>query len=333
VIRARLAVVLAAGAMVGCPKHRDRRDDHPGSGSGSGSAADARVPADLVTVGDPVPTLPPAPAQPSPPASLPAPGLEAPSDAMVALGEVLFYDGRLALDGQSACARCHQPAADYAGPATTVTADGKPNLRHAPALVNLAWQHAFGWDGRYATLADQLTAHVKGQQANPLEAAIARLGTKPMYRALAARALGHADEPPAALDADTARTALAAFALTRYQGDAPWDKAERAADPPRELVAGYQLFTGKAQCANCHAPPLYTDGGYHRLGLIATHDDGRGKLDPDAAGAFAAPRCGPRSSTTAARRRSMPRSTGTSPAAPARVRPPPRSIRRSGRSR
>jgi len=39
----------------------------------------------------------------------------------------------------------------------------------------------------------------------------------------------------------------------------------------------------------CHAPPLYTDLGYHRLGLIAVADEGRGRVDPSLRGAFATP--------------------------------------------
>jgi cytochrome c peroxidase len=56
-----------------------------------------------------------------------------------------------------------------------------------------------------------------------------------------------------------------------------------------DVKAGYQLFLGKAQCATCHPPPLYTDNGFHRLGLIALKDEGHGRVDPAAAGAFATP--------------------------------------------
>jgi len=55
------------------------------------------------------------------------------------------------------------------------------------------------------------------------------------------------------------------------------------------VVAGYALFTGKARCGSCHPPPLYTDHDYHRLGLIASPDDGRGRVDPALAGAFKTP--------------------------------------------
>jgi cytochrome c peroxidase len=221
---------------------------------------------------------PPAPPLPEVPPGLPA--MEQPAFVTreaVALGELLFREPQLASDGKTACATCHDPAHGFSGGKTT-TAAGEPNLRRASALVNLAWKKEFGWDGRYGSLVDQLRAHVRGQQGE-LTVALARL--EPL-RAQFER-LGGAT-------AEAAIGALAAYVATRYEGDAPWDRVERnRRGSEADLAAGYQLFTGKAQCAVCHPPPLYTDLGYHRLGLIASHDDGRGRVDPARAGAFATP--------------------------------------------
>jgi cytochrome c peroxidase len=241
---------------------------------------------------DALPVLPPAPPLPPVPAGLPA----LPDDAAraritpeaVALGELLFFDPRLAADGKTSCASCHDPGRGYAGAGRTPTADGKPNLRRAPALVNLAWRRTFGWDGRYPTLVEHLRAHLRGQLGDEPAVAIARLATRPIYRAHLARQPGGAP----ADDAARALDALAAFTLTRYAGDAPWDRVERRPDAvPAEVRAGYALFLGKAQCSICHVPPLYGDLRYHRLGLIAAHDEGRGRVEPtpSAQGAFATP--------------------------------------------
>jgi cytochrome c peroxidase len=228
--------------------------------------------------------LPPAPPLPEVPHGLPAvqqaPGV---TPEAVALGELLFHELQLASDGKTACATCHDPAHGFSG-GMTKTATGQPNLRRVPALVDLAWKKDFGWDGRYASLADQLRAHIRGQQGE-LAAAIGRLTELPVLRA-------HFDRIGGATP-DIVIGALAAYVATRYDGDAPWDRAERnrrgTTKEESDLDAGYQLFTGKAQCAVCHPPPLYTDLGYHRLGLIASHDEGRGRVDPARAGAFATP--------------------------------------------
>ncbi|MDQ3371086.1 MAG: cytochrome-c peroxidase, partial [Myxococcota bacterium] len=201
--------------------------------------------------------------------------------AAVALGELMFADPRLSATGTLACASCHDPKAGFAGGLRQDTAGGKPNLRRAPGLVNLAYATAFGWDGRYDELNDHLLAHVRGQLGDELDVAVARLGALPEYRAHFARVGGTPRE--------ATLLGLAAYSLTRYAGNAPWDRLERSPDVPADIRAGYQLFSGKAQCSVCHPPPLYTDQGYHRLGLIATPDEGRGRIDPTKQGAFKTP--------------------------------------------
>jgi cytochrome c peroxidase len=242
--------------------------------------------------------LPPAPPLPGVPPGLPAlpdtAAVSAVTADAVALGELLFFDPRLGADGRTACATCHDPAHDYAGRIAT-TAGGERDRRRTPALANLAWRKAYGWDGRYASLADLLPVHVRGQQGNELADAVTRLADNATYRAHLRRVGG--------APVDAAIAALSAFVLTRYDGDAPWDAVERTTTRPAagsgsdDVAAGYELFRGKAQCAGCHVPPLYTDLDYHRVRAIPptgsggadTRDPGRGKVDPSRRGAFATP--------------------------------------------
>lgn len=216
---------------------------------GSGSA----LPDDAALVVAPLPDVPfGLPARPDNPRVTPE---------AVALGAQLFSDPKLSATGDRSCATCHDPAHGYSGKVDTA-ADGKLNLRRTPTLVNLAWAKEFGWDGRYTSLADMLRVHVKGQLG----------GT---------------------VDANQVQ-ALEAFVLTRYEGDSPWDRQERSAlakpgsatDP---VVAGYQLFMGKARCGECHTPPLYTVGSYHAVVDNRYHDVARGRVDPAKHGAFKTP--------------------------------------------
>jgi cytochrome c peroxidase len=194
---------------------------------------------------------------------------------------LLFWDTRLSIDNRTSCATCHDPARGYAGAKRQNTATNKPNLRRAPSLVGLAWHEELGWDGRYRSLAEHLPAHVLGQMGSDLTAVVTRITAVAGYRAHFQR-VGDAT-------AETAIHALGAFVLTRYAGNAPWDRVERSPDAPKDLVAGYQLFQAKAQCSVCHTPPLYTDHKYHRLGLIASPDEGRGRVDEAQKGAFKTP--------------------------------------------
>jgi cytochrome c peroxidase len=236
-----------------------------------------------IAVADATIVLAPAPPVPAVPAGLPPPPQSITiTPEAVALGELLFWDTRLSTNNRIACSTCHVPDHGFAGDSQQPNVGNKPNLRRAPALVNAAWQKEFGWDGRYTSLAEMLAAHVRGQLGDDLSAAVTRISEVPGYRAHYARLGG-------APSADVAMTALSAFVLTRYQGNAPWDRLERAPEVPADMKAGYALFTGKAQCSVCHTPPLYTDHRYHRLGLIKTPDEGRGRVDSTQQGAFKTP--------------------------------------------
>jgi cytochrome c peroxidase len=288
-----LGLVLILLAAAACPKGSDNKKiTEPGVKSG-----DAQRSPTTDNAGSAAIVLPPAPPVPQPPAGLPPlpAGAAAISPEAVALGELLFFDARIASDGKTSCASCHDPAHGYAG-GTDKTSAGQLNLRRTPSLVNLAWAKELGWDGRYASFDELLTAHLKGQLA--AEGALQATLELPVYRAHLARMNAPAEAAQAAQAAQAAKTALEAFVLTRYEGDAPWDRIEPTSRVPARdkhggqvdpVVAGYLVFTGKGQCAVCHTPPLYTDFGYHHVTTSAVDDDGRGKIDPTKHGAFRTP--------------------------------------------
>jgi len=182
----------------------------------------------------------------------------------VALGELLFWDVRLSTSGKLACATCHDPAHGYAGSAQ----------HPAPAIVDTAWTGEPDWSGDRSGALAALGAHAGRQLGEVLPASVAGIADLPLYRAHFERVV--ASEHPAKdvlpVNGDTAVRALAAFVVTRFEGDAPWDRLEREPAPPADLKAGYQLFMGKARCAQCHVPPLYTDRARHRVGPAAAGD-------------------------------------------------------------
>jgi cytochrome c peroxidase len=257
---------LLLAALAACPKGGDKpkpveptkRDD-----------AQSRLLPEID--GGPI-VLAPAPALPAVPAGLPpAPANPRVTPDALALGELLFYEPRLSQSGSRACSNCHDPETGYSGN-VQLAADGKQNLRRTPALVNLAWAKAFGWDGRYATFADHLPSHLKGQLGDPIDVVTTRLDAVPLYHAHFAR-IGGAPQ-------DAVIQALEAYVLTRYEGGSAWDAMERTAltksgttssDP---IVAGYQLFIGKAQCGVCHPPPLYSDHAFHKVAANPLNDPG-----------------------------------------------------------
>lgn len=227
--------------LAGCP-HKQKQNVEPPPVKHDAAAVVVPAAIDAGAV-----TLQPSPPPPAVPAGLPQPPQSnAITPDAVAYGEALFTDPALSKSGKTACATCHRPDDAYSGVRDTSDGGEVQPLR-TPALVNLAWARSFGWDGKVTALPGFLAAHFARELGNEQPPAT------PLYAAYDAKLGG--DRPWLA--------ALQAFVLTRYAGDSPWDRLERTLDRPRPVQAGYTLFVGKAGCAHCHAPPLYTDGVVH----------------------------------------------------------------------
>src|SRR5438045_6579595 len=75
----------------------------------------------------------------------------------IELGRQLFGDRRLSRDGSIACSSCHEPERAFSDGRTVPTGVfGRQGHRNAPALINRGYGRAFFWDGRSASLEDQV---------------------------------------------------------------------------------------------------------------------------------------------------------------------------------
>ena len=84
----------------------------------------------------------------------------------VELGRHLFWDPKLSRDHTQACAHCHLPSAAFAD--TNQFSEGITGAfgdRQAMVLQNLGYANDYFWDGRAATLEDQIF----GPVVNPVE--------------------------------------------------------------------------------------------------------------------------------------------------------------------
>src|SRR5262245_6919214 len=76
--------------------------------------------------------------------------------AKIALGERLFFDGRLSADGTVACSTCHDPARAFTdGRPTSIGIEGRVGQRNAPTILNALYNKTQFWDGRVKTLEEQ----------------------------------------------------------------------------------------------------------------------------------------------------------------------------------
>jgi len=212
------------------------------------------------------------------PTSVPFPADNPFSEQKRALGEALFHDKRLSADGSLACASCHERAKGFAdGKVQGRGVPGRPLKRHTPTLWNLAWSSPVFWDGRARSLEEQVAGPIESpdEMALPMADAVARLAADPgMVRAFA-------DAFPQAprVDAANLARAIATYERTFVSPQTRFDRwiagDERALT--RNEVAGFELFTGKARCANCHSGFAFTDYAFHDIGLPGD-DRGRGAV-------------------------------------------------------
>ncbi len=84
---------------------------------------------------------------PWPPARALDPGnAVAAQPAAIELGQRLFFDARLSIDGTMSCATCHQPLLAFAD--ARKRSQGRQTLdRNAPSLWNAVHERWYGWDG------------------------------------------------------------------------------------------------------------------------------------------------------------------------------------------
>ncbi|MBT3784721.1 hypothetical protein HOF92_07065 [bacterium] len=213
-----------------------------------------------------------------------------PSDELVHLGKLLFFDTRLSKDRTVSCVSCHQPALGFGdGLGKRPGLSGSLLKRNSPHLYNLAWNFVFFWDGQSASLEEQVLAPI--QDANEmnmnLDKLISRITLVPGYPGLFKKAFG--DE---GVSKQRIASSLASFVRSIQSTNSAFDRflAGDSKAMTAEALQGKELFEGKAQCITCHDGPNFTDNSFHHLG-IEDGDQGRGAVVKDSTlnGAFKTP--------------------------------------------
>jgi cytochrome c peroxidase len=196
----------------------------------------------------------------------PAPNDNPLTRGRVVIGEKLFFDPALSMDGRVSCSSCHRP--DHAFADTTDVSLGSRNrvgIRNTPSVLDVAYRATFAWDGRSRSLEDQVLLPIQDpdEMAMTLVGLETRVRAQPGYARAFRREFGEDPTPR------TIGLALAAYLRTLRSGDAPIDRF-RAGDTLALSAAarlGFRLFTGKANCTACHAGPLFTDDDFHNTGI------------------------------------------------------------------
>jgi cytochrome c peroxidase len=201
------------------------------------------------------------------------------------LGEKLFFDPILSRGKAISCASCHLPAFAFADTAAFSIGDkGTRVARNSPALTNLSGRTDFFWDGRAASLEDQVLGPLaaRDEMDLPIEEAVERL-KKDNYYSVAFQRVFKTE-----VNAKNVLSAIAAFERTLETTDTPYDRYldgdEKALSAA--AVRGRMLFIGKANCALCHSGEDFTADRFKSIGLFngkELTDAGRFKITGDSA--------------------------------------------------
>ena len=201
----------------------------------------------------------------------------------VRLGQRLFFDKRLSRDGSVACASCH--SLDHYGVdnrRVAVGIDGHLGNVNAPTVLNSGFNFRQFWDGRAASLEEQ----VGGPVTNPAEMGarwaevIPRLQGDGEINALSLDAFG------VPINEDVVRSALAEYERSLVTPDAPFDRYLRgdANALSAEAREGWRLFR-QIGCASCHQGINIGGNMYATLGVMGNYFEGRA-IEPSDLGLF-----------------------------------------------
>lgn len=219
--------------------------------AGFASAQDAGFP--------PLATLPP----PSAPADNPT------TPEKVALGEKLFWDGRLSGNGTMPCSACHLPDAGWGtGSPISFGYPGTQHWRNSQTILNSAYYNKLFWDGSVTSLEGQAKAAAGGAVGGNGDGSMMemRLRFVPDYVAEFNAVFG--DQWP---QLGHAWDAIAAYERTIVSdaSKVPFDRylAGDEAALSDEAKRGMELFNGTAGCISCHNGALASNQRYYDLGV------------------------------------------------------------------
>ncbi len=166
--------------------------------------------------------------------------------------------------------------------------------RNAPTLWNVAFRGAVFWDGRAASLEDQVHFPFDAREEfdEQMDAVIADIAAIPAYVDLFQAAF---PDQAAPLTAESYARAIAAFERSLISHSGLYDAyvgGDRAALTD-DMRHGMALFDSEG-CAGCHVPPLFSSERFAARGVASIDgiaDDGRFEVTHDEAdrGAFMVP--------------------------------------------
>jgi cytochrome c peroxidase len=222
----------------------------------------------------------------------------------VELGRHLFYEKRLSVTGQFACASCHLQAKAFTdGKTVGVGATGEKHPRNSMSLTNIGYNSVLTWANPLQNkLESQLLVPLFGE--HPIELGmvgketeiLAMLRSDLKYQKMFAAAFSQESNP---ININNLAKAIASFERSLISFNSPYDRYRYGGDN-RAISAsakrGEELFhSERLECFHCHGGLNFSDSIMHdRLAFkeIAFHNtglyniDGKGSYPPHNTGVY-----------------------------------------------
>lgn len=240
-----------------------------------------------------VPTEPPVSIIPAHLSAVPVPADNPLTPAKIDLGRRLFYDKRLSSTGTVSCASCHHPEKAFSDAPNQVSRGVNAALgqRNAPGLINIAYRHAFFWDGRAASLEDQAMMAFLGSTEMDADT----LAVATLIRSAAYRDAWVASFRDTAVTMRRVMMAIASFERTLVSANSRYDRyllGEKNVLSDQERRGMQLFFSAKTMCGACHGGQDLTNDQFQNVGLFNHYFD-RGRFnvtkDPRDEGLFRTP--------------------------------------------
>lgn len=202
----------------------------------------------------------------------------------IELGTRLFFDQRLSVNGQLACASCHVPERNWTDNLTRGVGLAEVD-RNTPTLMNLRSARWYGWDGGADSLWSQsLRPILDKRELSATPRHVAQLVRSDEQLSCRYRKVFGA--PPADDESVLVGVgkALASFMETLVSGRTPFDRFRDSlakGEPPANwnfsepALRGLKIFVGKGACTTCHSGPNFTGGEFFNTGLSRHAPQGR----------------------------------------------------------
>ncbi len=182
------------------------------------------------------------------------------------LGKRLFFDPRLSGDAAISCASCHIPEKSFSdGLKLSKAYPGSDGFRNTPTLINSALKAAWFHDGRIGTNLNDVTRESITETYSmnmDMRLMQERIKQDPLYVKMFEEA-GYGEPSNGSV-----RKAIPEYLKTLISRGAPFDTGEMTDSARR----GFDLFKGKAGCADCHTGPRFSDDQPHNTGTPENPD-------------------------------------------------------------